>query len=204
MEQLFMTTDKNIIKPTIILIIATGILLLVPLIAMKFTGDVMWTLSDFIVAGFLLFGTGFMYILVTRIAAATAANNIIFRIAVGIALFSGLFLVWSNLAVGLIGSEDNPANLMYFGVVAVGIIGALAARFRPKGLAKTMFAMASTQALIAVIIMAGGMHQSAMNPLPELIMVNGFFIFLFIVSALLFRYFIYVQAEDYDKPEGGV
>ena len=29
-----------------------------------------------------------------------------------------LILVWMNLAVGIIGSEDNLANLMYIGVLA--------------------------------------------------------------------------------------
>jgi hypothetical protein len=32
------------------------------------------------------------------------------------------------------GSEDNPANLMYGGVLTVGIFGALLARFQPEGI----------------------------------------------------------------------
>jgi hypothetical protein len=39
-----------------------------------------------------------------------------------------MFLVWMNLAVGIIGSEDNPANLMFGGVLALGILGAFIAR----------------------------------------------------------------------------
>ncbi len=50
-----------------------------------------------------------------------------YRFAVGVALAAAFLLVWMNLAVGLIGSEDNPANLMYFGVLAVGFIGAIIA-----------------------------------------------------------------------------
>src|SRR5688572_8042949 len=63
------------------------------------------------------------------------ARNV-YRFAVGVALAAALFLVWMNLAVGLIGTEDNPANLLYGGVLAVGIIGAIIARFRPHGMAR--------------------------------------------------------------------
>jgi hypothetical protein len=40
----------------------------------------------------------------------------------GLAVGTALFLVWSNLAVGLIGSENNPANMMYLGVLAVFLL----------------------------------------------------------------------------------
>jgi len=33
-------------------------------------------------------------------------------------------IVWINGAVGITGSENNPANLLYGGVLVVGIIGA--------------------------------------------------------------------------------
>ena len=38
--------------------------------------------------------------------------------------FLGVFLLfWVNGAVGIIGSEDNPANLLYGGVVLTGFVG---------------------------------------------------------------------------------
>ncbi len=40
---------------------------------------------------------------------------------------------------------------MYFGVLAVGFIGALVARFRPHGMARALFTMAITQMLVPVI-----------------------------------------------------
>ena len=104
--------------------LVTGLLLLVPLVAMQFTDEVRWNLADFVVAGALLFGAGATYQLL-----AARTDNLAYRAAVGVAVGATLMLVWANLAVGLIGSEDNPANLMYLGVLAVGIIGALVARF---------------------------------------------------------------------------
>ena len=40
----------------------------------------------------------------------------------------------------IIGSEDHPANRMYHGVLAVGFLGALIARFRPRGMALALVA----------------------------------------------------------------
>jgi hypothetical protein len=36
-------------------------------------------------------------------------------------LARGLLLVWVTGAVGIIGSEDNPANSLYIGVLGVGL-----------------------------------------------------------------------------------
>ena len=95
-------------------------------------------------------------------------------------------LVWSNLAVGIIGSEDNLANLMYGGVLAIGFIGAIIAELRPQGMARVLFAMAVTQAIITGIALILGLGTPWSEP-GEIVFVNGFFVTLFIGSALLFR-----------------
>ena len=169
--------NKNIIG----IVLATAFILLLPLLAMQFTDEVVWDLADFVVAGALLLGTGFTYELVAR-----KGGNIAYRAAIGIALAAGLLLVWANLAVGIIGNEDNPANLMYFGVLAVGIIGALIARFRPRGMARALFATALAQTSVAVIALVAGLGSPWSGPL-ELSLLNGFFVALFVGSAWLFR-----------------
>lgn len=178
-----MNTDSNLTQSIAYLALTTGLLLLIPLIAMQFSGEVVWTLSDFIFAGILIFGTGLAYKLITR-----KSGDIAYRVAIGFALFTGLFLIWVNAAVGLIGSEDNPINLLYFGVVFVGIIGSFLARFRPQGLSRTMIAMAITQAFIAATALIGGFYQTPPSTAFHIIGINGFFITLFVVAALLFRY----------------
>lgn len=191
-----MNTEHKLYKPITRLALATAMLLLIPLVAMQFSDEVVWTLSDFIFAGALIFATGFTYILVTRVLAPRIGDNIIYRIALGFALFTGLFLIWVNGAVGIIGSEDNPVNILYFGVVAVGIIGALIARFRQPGMFYTMFAMALTQALIAVVALGGGYYESSPGSVFHIIGVNGFFITLFVIAALLFRYAGQEQSQE--------
>ncbi len=75
---------------------------------------------------------------------------------------------------------------MYGGVLAIGVIGAVIARFRPHGMARAMFATAIAQASVAVIALVAGLGSSASGPL-EIVALNGFFIALFVGSTLLFR-----------------
>lgn len=177
-----MNTDKIRPMPVVTLALSTGLLLLIPLIAMQFSTGVVWTLSDFILAGTLISGTGFAYLLISK-----KDQRPVFRIAAAFALGSALFLVWANLAVGIIGSEDNSINLLYFGVIAVGITGTVISRFQPYRLAFTMFAMACSQLLVTVIALLSGMQELPGSSISEIVAVNGLFIVLFTISAFLFR-----------------
>ncbi|MGE5161386.1 MAG: hypothetical protein ACM3O5_07765 [Betaproteobacteria bacterium] len=125
---------------------AAAVLPLVPLVAMQFTDEVNWSLADVVVFGALLACAGAAFELAVRMSQSTA-----YRAAAGVGLAAAFLLVWVNGAVGIIGSEDNPANLMYAGVLAIGLAGAAIARLRPRGMARTLVAMAVAQALVAVI-----------------------------------------------------
>lgn len=81
-----------------------------------------------------------------------------YRFAIGFTLFTWLRLIWVNIAVGIIGSEENPVNLMYFGVFAVGIIGAVIGRFQAQIMAGTMLAMALAQTLTTIIALTAGLN----------------------------------------------
>lgn len=94
-----------------------------------------------------------------------------------------------NLAVGIIGSEDNPANLLYIGVPAVGLLGCWIARFQPGGMASALIATAVAQMLIpfiALIFWKSTFHESP--GITGILILNAFFAVLFLVSALLFRH----------------
>ena len=86
-------------KRRIIIASAVSLLLLMPLIAMQFTDDVNWTLSDFLVAAVLLFGAGLSIDFIMRKTKKTKC-----RIALTIALLAMLLLVWTELAVGIFGT----------------------------------------------------------------------------------------------------
>jgi hypothetical protein len=159
-----------------------AVLLLLPLVAMQFTDDVDWDETDFIVMGALLFGACGAFELAARMTGNTA-----YRAAVGVAVVGAFLLIWINLAVGIIGSEDNPANLMYFGLLALGLAGAVIARFRPAGMARALAAMALAQVLIAVITLAAGLGSDGANWPRVILVLNGFFAALWLASAGLFR-----------------
>lgn len=121
-------------------------LFLLPLVAMQFTAEVDWTAGDFTIWGFMLLVACGTYELGTRLS-----NHTAYRAAFGIVAVAGFFLVWINLAVGIIGNEGNPANLLFGGVLLIGFVGALVARFRAHGMARTLTAMAITQALVGIV-----------------------------------------------------
>ena len=121
-------------------------LLLTPLVAMQFTDEVRWGPADFSVAALLLGGLGLAIEFAIRRSA-----NLAYRAGAALAALTAFALIWVNLAVGFIGDENNPANLMFAGVLLVALIGSLAARFRPSGMATAMGATALAQLLVAVL-----------------------------------------------------
>ena len=122
-------------------------LLLTPLVAMRFTDEVNWAPGDFAVAALLIGGLGLGIELAVR-----KTRNLAFRAGAALAVLTAFLLVWVNLAVGFIGDEGNPANLMFAAVLLVALAGAVAARFRPRGMALAMAAAAGAQLLVAIIV----------------------------------------------------
>ncbi len=83
-------------KRLIIILASASTLLLIPLLAMQFTNEVNWSVSDFIIMGGLLFGTGLLCELIMRKVKSVTNRMII----CGAVLFV-FFLIWVELAVGL-------------------------------------------------------------------------------------------------------
>jgi hypothetical protein len=174
-----MMTKKTILRITLLPLIPLS----VPAAAMLFKADGWaWSASDFIVMWVLMAGVGFAYALVTR-----KTVHVAYRFATGLALATAFLLVWINGAVGIIGSEDNPANMLYGGVLLIGLIGAGLARLRSDGMARALFAMAIVQSLVPVIALIIWKHDFDPGVLPVLGL-NACFVTLFVGSALLFRH----------------
>jgi hypothetical protein len=153
------------------------LLLLIPLLA-----DAPWTASDFVVAGtiFAIVGGAF------ELAVRTSGDRF-YRAGAAVALGTAFLLVWINLAVGIIGNEDNPLNLMFFGVILIAIAGAIIARFQARGMAVAMTVAAALQALIGIVVFA--LDIGAAEPpgaLGLLALIEGLAA-LWLLSAWLFR-----------------
>ena len=134
------------------------LLLLLPLVAMRVTDEVNWTAADFIVAAVLFGIVGLAFELIVR-----KSSSLAYRFGAGLAVVAAFLTLWVNGAVGMIGSEDNPYNLLFGGVLLVAVIGAIVARFRAAGMARTMATAAITQALIGAFGLSSDLRGGAFS-----------------------------------------
>lgn len=123
-----------------------ALILLLPLVAMLFTEEVNWTVSDFIFAALMIGGTGLILELTVR-----SSRNPAYRAGVAFAVAASFLIIWANGAVGMIGDEDNPFNLYFGGVILIALLGAIMVRFRSAGMAVAMLVAAAAQIAIGII-----------------------------------------------------
>lgn len=93
------TKTKNlIIQNQIFLYIAmtTGLILLIPWLGMQFTSEINWSSFDFVLLGTLFFGTGSIFVFLTR----TLPKK--HHLIAGIALFFLLISFLIHIAVGIV------------------------------------------------------------------------------------------------------
>lgn len=140
-----------------------------------------WTLSDYVFMGILLGGVGFGLELALR------KSNRAYTMAAGVALAAAFLLVWINAAVGIIGNEAEAANILFLGVLAVALLGCLAALLRPARMSWAMLAAALAQ--LSVPLVASILMPEAMAAIwaPEVVVLTGFFAGMWLGSAWLFR-----------------
>jgi len=107
-----------------------------------------------------------------------------YRLAVAVALGTALLLVFGAGALGIVG-DGGRADLMYAGVLVVGLIGSTMSRLRPKGMAMTLAAMALAQILVTGIALLAELADDA--SVLDLLGLTAMFSGLFAVSAWLFH-----------------
>ena len=90
----------TISQRTVAVTLTPAVLLLVPLIAMAFSDEVQWNLADFLIAGVLLCGAGYLISLALRASKRTVIRSVLI-----VAIIAVLLLVWAELAVGIF---DSP------------------------------------------------------------------------------------------------
>ena len=148
-----MTTEKDARLTRMLRAVVWGgavFAFLVPVVA-QLTLAIPWTTFGFVAwAVMLLVAAGVCEI------ALRLSGRLAYRAGVIVAVGTGFLITWSNLAVGIIGDENNPLNQMYFGVLAVAFAGSLLARLKPGGMAWAMGATAAAQVVVAVIAQAAG------------------------------------------------
>lgn len=157
-------------------LVALG-LLMVPLVASRMTPGWNWPPRAFVLVYVLFFGTALAYGLIARKMGAWT-----YKAGVGVALVAGFALGWSTMVQTA--DSGHPERLWYLSVLVVGFIGTCLARLKAPGLALTLFAMAATLALIAVMLPSGAPPEMARR----MAIGHGVFVVLFLASGLMFRH----------------
>jgi hypothetical protein len=127
-------------------------------VAVHHTDEVNWTASDFLFMGVLFGGIGLAFEFMARKSASLA-----YRLAAASALLATFLTIWVNAAVGMIGSEGNPLNLMFAGVLIIALSGAVLARLNPAGLARAMVAAAIAQAVAGAVGLSTDPHGAVLS-----------------------------------------
>ncbi len=155
--------------------------LLIPLVGMQVSKGWKWGPGSFVAAWVVLAGATFVY----KLLATSKAANRAYRIAAGLEVAAGFLITWLSAAVQIIGNE-NPANVLYLGVILIGLTGIGLARFHPAGMARAAFATAFATFLVPVIAFL--FWRADFSPgVPQVFLLNGFFVLMFAGSGLLFR-----------------
>ncbi|OGY43707.1 MAG: hypothetical protein A3B89_02905 [Candidatus Buchananbacteria bacterium RIFCSPHIGHO2_02_FULL_40_13] len=174
---------KKITKRQIVWAVVIALILIISL-ARQFTNEVQWIETVAYIIILLVAGGAY------ELAIWLRTQNRMYRIAFRVGLVGALFLGWVSGAVGIIGSENNPANLMYWAVPTVLLIGSLAARFRPRGMAYTLLTVALVQVLIPVVALFIWPAQTSWGEAGVIgvLILNSLLAMFFFVSAWLFRH----------------
>ena len=165
--------------------LGTLALLSVPFIAMQFTTEVQWGPADFLIMGALIFGTGMLLVLALTLG---KGKHLAHRAGMVIIIGATFFMIWVNLAVGLIGAGPHAGNFLYLGVLAVLFVGVYRSNFSDARLEIAAIATAIAFMLVIAIALAAGMHRYPQSSVLEIVGVNIFMATPFLLAAGCFRY----------------
>ncbi|HYD37183.1 MAG TPA: hypothetical protein VEA60_06190 [Allosphingosinicella sp.] len=150
-------------------------LMLAPAVAARLTDELAWDAADFIIVGVLLAAGCMIWETAVR-----KSGSVTYAAAVGIAVAAAFLLLLVNGAVGFLGSEDNPVNLVFLTVPAVALGGAIVARFRARDMARALAVTAGAQ------VAAGALGLALFPDLRGFLIGTAMFVPLWLLSAWLF------------------
>ncbi|SFP55789.1 hypothetical protein [Sphingomonas rubra] len=165
-----------------------GLLVLLPLAAMQVTREVAWTPADFAFAAVLIGAVGLTIEFAFRPQVSRAQRQ--GAVILALTCFA---LIWINAAVGIIGAEDDPANIAYYAIVMVALLIAAIGRFRAVALERGAGVAAVAMLVAAVFATAAAAPGYAPGTIAFHIVPAAAFAF----AAILFR-----RAAPLAQPSG--
>jgi hypothetical protein len=106
-------TSKSLYRSAVRIALGVAVILSIPLVAMRFTDEVVWSLADFVAAGVLVTTIG----VALELAVRRAGNRVT---AVGIAAL--------GVAAGIVGEADDAPGLVLLGILLIVSACALGVR----------------------------------------------------------------------------
>lgn len=179
-------SSSTMIQKILKLALGIAAVLLIPLIAKFTVPDFGWSNGDFIAAYVMMFVPSLAFLVISH----TAKNNE-YKYALALALLGAFLMIWIGGAVGIIGTEDNPANVVFFWVLVTGFLSSCLSMFRPVGMSRAMFLTAAAQVaapIVAYFIWPPTDGAGAWDPnILGVFGISYFFAAMFLVSAILFK-----------------
>lgn len=175
-------SPKTIIESAIGPAVAGLGLISIPLVAMQFTSEVVWDILDFGIAWTLIFVAGFTFQLISN-----KTENSAYKIATGLAAFTSLSILWVNGAVGIIGNEGNPLNMLFGVVLLMVIFGSYIAKLEAKAMSRVMLSTAITQVLITLSATMIHVGQNPGYSTSGIFRATMLFTVFWLLSALFYR-----------------
>jgi len=151
------------------------------LVGLTLAGKLDWGVMDFVFVTVILFGGLGAYRFVSG-----RGQGRTFHLAVAMSLATALSMIWVTLAVGIIGSEDNQANIMYVVVLGIGLLGSIIARFRAPGMKWTMVWVTIAQFAVTILAYTIWKPETEEHVFSTVIL-NLCYVMLFLSSAVLFH-----------------
>ena len=109
-----------------------------------------------------------------------------YRLALGAAVLTALFLFLAIGALGIIGEGGRP-DRMYLAVFATLVVGTVLARLRARGMSYALLATATAVVGVAVVALATGQQHTPGASVLEILALTAMYASLFGLSAWLFR-----------------
>ena len=153
------------------------------LLALPLIFDAPWSLFDYLTVGFALCAAALLVEVGLRLS-----SDAFFRLGACIAIGTGLLLAWVNGAVGFLGDENNPANLMFFLVHGTALLTAIDGQFRAAALERAMRLAALVQLVVGAIGYFGGFAEPGSRGIYEVVLGTSLFCGLWLTAAALFRH----------------
>jgi hypothetical protein len=150
-------------------------LMLAPVVASRLTAEMAWDRADFVLFALMPAAAAGAWELAMR-----KSGDRTYAAGAIVAAGAALLLLLVNAAVGLIGSEDDPANLVFFGVLSLALGGAIAVRFRAEGMARVMAVTAGAQ------VAAGALGLAMVPDVRGFILGTALLVPLWLLSSRLF------------------